>query len=181
MATLVVAQEEAPEAERLLLDLVAQVGLTTAVLAINDRPSKTAQSRLYRILAGPGFIRERLGTREFQVYADTFFQTNTRMAEHLLHEARNACAPGNWKRLLDLYCGVGSLILNLNDQAEQCLGVEIVDSAIQSGRELAKSAGVTNVSFMAGEVAKSLRELHESGATADLMVVDPPRAGLNPK
>ncbi len=129
------------------------------------------------ILFGRRTIVERLLDLEFELSASSFFQTNTSGAEGLIRELRDLAPPA--KRALDLYCGVGTLGLALAGRSEEIVGVESVDAAVLDARRNAARNGIENARFVAAPAEDwlgSAVELHP-----DLVIVDPPRAGLHPR
>jgi len=150
--------------------------VATAVQTIHTGVAKTALGERTLVRHGPGHISERLGGFEFRLSAKSFFQTNTPQAERLLAVVLEEAALTGAERVLDLYCGVGSLTLPLARRAAHVSGHELVEEAVLDARATAERNGVANVDFVAGDVARTLAH----GARADVVVVDPPRGGLHP-
>ncbi|HVS19882.1 MAG TPA: 23S rRNA (uracil(1939)-C(5))-methyltransferase RlmD [Planctomycetota bacterium] len=150
--------------------------VATLVQTVNTALSKTALGERELLHHGPGHISERLGGFEFRLSARSFFQTNTPQAERLLAVVLEEAAPTGAEHVLDLYCGVGSLTLPLARSAAQVTGYELVEEAVADARATAARNGVTNVEFVAGDVARTLG----AAARPDVVVVDPPRGGLHP-
>jgi 23S rRNA (uracil1939-C5)-methyltransferase len=113
----------------------------------------------------------------FKVRAQAFFQPNTVQAQNLYTMIADLAGWENPKRILDLYCGTGTIGLTLSPQAEKVIGVEMNPSAIEVAKQNAEDNQIKNIEFIEGDVAIVLREFDLS---EDLVVVDPPRAGLNP-
>jgi 23S rRNA (uracil1939-C5)-methyltransferase len=128
----------------------------------------------------PTFDEELAGLR-FRISPDAFFQTNTEMAEHLYAVAVDAAALQGWERVYDLFCGIGTIGLSLAPRAGELFGVEIVEEAVADAIENARINQISNAQFFAGDVRTSLGELVERAGKPDLLVVDPPRAGLSQK
>lgn len=149
--------------------------VATAVQTVNSGLAKTALGEREILRHGPGHITERLGGFEFRLSARSFFQTNTPQAERLLEVVLEEAALSGAERVLDLYCGVGSLTLPLARRAAHVTGCELVDEAVADARATAERNGVANVDFVAGDVARTLG----AAARPDLVVVDPPRGGLH--
>jgi 23S rRNA (uracil1939-C5)-methyltransferase len=117
----------------------------------------------------------------FAISADAFFQTNTEMAEVLYGQAARAAGLTGRERVFDLYCGIGTISLALALDAAQVVGVESVERAVADAIENARANGVDNARFYAGDVRTAMRPLLEEEGGADVVVVDPPRAGLSQK
>ena len=117
----------------------------------------------------------------FGISADAFFQTNTEMAERLYAAALQAAALSGRERVFDLYCGIGTISLALALDAGDVVGVESVERAVADAIENARVNGVDNARFYAGDVRTAMRPLLEEEGSADVVVIDPPRAGLSQK
>ena len=133
------------------------------------------------VLAGPERLEERLGGLEFQVSPEAFFQTNTEMAEHLYELAVAYAGLTGSERVYDIYCGIGTLSLLLALRAGDVLGVDIVESAIADAINNASLNEIDNARFFAGNARHAIRPLVEEAPRPDVIVVDPPRAGLSKK
>jgi len=157
--------------------------ITTLVHGVRDAISSVAEGETEAVLFGPGVIREVLGGVTFELSARSFFQTNTLAAEALFElVAREAC-PTEDEVVFDLYCGAGSIALLLAPSCREVWGFELVEAAVEDAKQNAASAGFTNVHFVAGDARHTASEagLAALGAPRpDVVVVDPPRAGLHP-
>jgi 23S rRNA (uracil1939-C5)-methyltransferase len=132
-------------------------------------------------LGGAPQLREELAGREFRISPEAFFQTNTEMAERLYGLAGEYAALKGYERVYDLYCGMGTIGLTLAPRAGEVWGLEVVEPAIADAIANAKRNDVTNARFFAGDVRLALRELVEQAGRPDVLVLDPPRAGLSQK
>jgi 23S rRNA (uracil1939-C5)-methyltransferase len=133
------------------------------------------------VLHGTEAIEEELGGLRFRVSADAFFQTNTEMAERLYGLAAEYAGLQGWERVYDLFCGIGTIGLSLAPRAGEVWGLEIVEEAIADAIANARRNEIDNVRFFAGDVRLALRQLVETAGRPDVLVVDPPRAGLSAK
>jgi 23S rRNA (uracil1939-C5)-methyltransferase len=159
--------------------LAAHPEITTLVQAINSRGATVAMGERELVLLGSGSIRERLAGLWYRVSAASFFQTNTAQAEKLVEVTLEEARLSGSERVLDLYCGAGTLTLPLARHAAHVHGVELVEAAVADARRNAEENGIGNVTFSAGDV---LAWFGSAGAIeCDVAVVDPPRAGLHPK
>ena len=152
--------------------------ITTFVQNVNTRHAQTAQGEREHVLHGPGFIVERLLGLSFSISANSFFQTNPAQAERLFELVREAAGTQGGELVYDLYCGTGTIALVLAAQAREVLGFELAPSSVVDARANAERNGITNVSFVEGDVLASLASRTQR---PDVVVVDPPRAGLHPK
>jgi len=147
---------------------------------VQPMKSNVILGKQWRTLEGEDIIEERMGRLRFQLSAASFFQVNTRQAEALYNVAREMAGKGN--RLLDLYTGVGTIALWLADQFEEVGGVEENEFAIEDADANAELNGITNASFIAEPVEKFLNGLDRSAGGKEMTVVlDPPRAGADPR
>jgi 23S rRNA (uracil1939-C5)-methyltransferase len=128
---------------------------------------------------GEAELPERLGELDLRISAETFLQTNTEMAEQLyLLIARYAALEG-WERIFDLYCGIGTIALTLAPRAGEVWGIELHEQAVADAIAGARRNEVTNAQFFAGDVRLALPALLERAGRPDVLVLDPPRAGVS--
>jgi 23S rRNA (uracil1939-C5)-methyltransferase len=130
---------------------------------------------------GREHLEEELCGLRFRISHSAFFQTNTEMAERLYGIAAEMAGLTGAERVFDLFCGIGTLGLTLAGRAGEVWGVEIVPEAIADAEENARLNGIENVRFRAGDARKEIRPLVEEAGRPDVVVVDPPRAGLSKK
>jgi 23S rRNA (uracil1939-C5)-methyltransferase len=146
-----------------------------------DTAGETTQGGETELLAGTDRFMEELGGMRFQISAEAFFQTNTEMAERLYALAIEYAGVSGFERVYDLYCGIGTIGLLMSPRVAEVWGLEIVPQAISDAIGNARVNEVDNAHFFAGDVRLALRELVERAGRPDLLVVDPPRAGLSQK
>jgi 23S rRNA (uracil1939-C5)-methyltransferase len=133
------------------------------------------------IVDGSPTFDEELGDLSVRISPDAFFQTNTEMAEQLYAVAAEYAQLQGWERVYDLFCGIGTIGLSLAPRAGELFGLEIVEEAVADAIANARLNQISNAQFFAGDVRTALRELVDRGGKPDLLVVDPPRAGLSQK
>ncbi len=160
-----------------IMDAFPQI--TTLINNITTRLSDVAVGEREEILHGPGVIRDRLGEAEFEISSNAFFQTNTRQAERLYEEALRGADLQGGEVVYDLYCGTGTIALFMAKQAKQVYGFELIASAVKNARKNAKDQGIKNVEFVLGDLKDVLSQTTAKIDPADVIVVDPPRAGLH--
>ncbi len=149
---------------------------------------------LHTIVEGPGsttdgptgalggeYLEEELCGLRFRISHRAFFQTNTEMAERLYGLATEFAGLTGAERVFDLFCGIGTLGLTMAKNADEIWGIEIVSEAIVDAEENARRNEVENACFRAGDARKEIRPLLEEAGRPDVVVVDPPRAGLSKK
>ena len=143
--------------------------------------AETTREGETRVVKGAAHLEEELSGLRFRISPDAFFQTNTEMAERLCGVAVALAGLTGRERVLDLFCGIGTIALVLALDAGEVWGVEIVEEAVADAIENARLNGVDNTSFFAGDVRRAMRPLLERSGRPDVVVVDPPRAGLSQK
>jgi 23S rRNA (uracil1939-C5)-methyltransferase len=146
---------------------------------VNDRPAEVTRDLPTRLLWGEEAIEEELCGLRFRVSPSAFLQTNTSMAERLYGLAAEYAALTGGETVYDLYCGTGTIGLVLARDALTVWGVESSEEAVARAIDNATLNGIANAAFFAGDVARSLDELHGRSGDPDVVVVDPPRAGLS--
>lgn len=167
-------------------ELVA--GLRTAFPAIatvvhnqNGQKSNIATGEIETILYGPGYIEETVSGARFRIRANSFFQTNTHQTERLYQTGFDRLSLTGEERLLDLYCGTGTIGILAASRVKEVVGVELVADAVIAARENADINKVENISFFEGNVKDVIRRYEAEPRPFEVIVVDPPRAGLHPK
>ena len=143
--------------------------------------AETTRGGETKVVKGSAVLEEELSGLRFRISPDAFFQTNTEMAERLYGEATKLAALSGREKVLDLYCGIGTIALVLALDAGEVWGVELVEEAVRDAIENAKLNGIDNTKFFAGDVRLVMRELLEQSGSPDVIMVDPPRAGLSQK
>jgi len=146
-----------------------------------DARSESTAAAHTELLAGSALLTERIAGLELALSPEAFFQTNTEMAERLYEIVARDAGLHGWERVFDLYSGIGAIGLSLARRAGTVHGLEIVERAVADATRNARANEITNATFHVGDVRLVLRELVERIGRPDLVVVDPPRAGLSQK
>jgi 23S rRNA (uracil1939-C5)-methyltransferase len=146
-----------------------------------DALAETTTGGNTELLSGEDRIEEELGGMRFRISPDAFFQTNTEMAERLYGVAIEYAGLKGFERLYDLYCGIGTIGLLMAPRAAEVYGLELIEDAVADAIDNARANEIDNARFFAGDVRLALRELVETAGKPDVLVVDPPRAGLSQK
>ncbi|MDP4107633.1 MAG: 23S rRNA (uracil(1939)-C(5))-methyltransferase RlmD, partial [Bacillota bacterium] len=132
-----------------------------------------------RALAGEEFIQETLGDLQFELSARTFFQLNPVQTVVLYNEVKKAAGLTGNEKVVDAYCGVGTIGLWLADQAKEVRGMDIIPESIEDAKKNAKRHGITNTKYVPGKAEEVLPKWVKKGWKPDVIVVDPPRTGLD--
>ena len=154
---------------------------TTFVNTVNEGLANTSYGDAHTVF-GPGTIRDRIGAHTFEIASNAFFQTNTRQAEKLYAVAAEMAGLTPTDLVYDLYCGTGTISLFVADRVARVVGVELVEEAVVNARAAAEANGVANATFVAGDMLHLFTPafVAENGRP-DVLIVDPPRAGMHPK
>lgn len=159
--------------------------LATVIHSVYDGVSDVARADTSRILLGEGIIHDTILGIDFAVSPFSFLQTNTHGAETLYAAVRRAVTTYTERRgggkkpaVFDLYCGVGTIAQMLAPIADQVTGIELVPEAVDAARANATANGLTNCTFIAGDVKAEVGKL--AGAP-EVIVLDPPREGIHPR
>ena len=181
--------DDEKERVRLFDHLLKQVpGITTLLYTINPKKNDTIYDLEPKAYHGKGYIIETLSTTpggeklKFKIGPKSFFQTNTRQGERLYQVTRElACLTGQ-ETVYDLYCGTGSIGLFVSDKAKKIIGVETVQEAITDAWENAALNNIEHAKFFAGDVIDvCTSEFFQEHGKPDVVITDPPRAGMHEK
>lgn len=155
--------------------------ISTIVHNQNGQRSNIATGEIEKVLFGSGFIEEKLFESIFRIRANSFFQTNTVQTETLYRVGFDMLEPRKHNRVMDLYCGTGSIGILVSRYVAEVVGVELVPDAVRAARENAHLNKTENISFYEGNVKDYLKAREKADEPYDVVIVDPPRAGLHPK
>lgn len=136
------------------------------------------KNNVYEVLVGNSFLVERIGTYEFKISPDSFFQVNTKQMEKLYQTVLNCSGLTGKEHVLDLYCGTGTIGIFLSGKAKEVLGIELNESAVKDAIWNKKRNHIRNIEFLCGDVG---RILEKTLFAPHLIIVDPPRSGLDEK
>ena len=156
--------------------------VVTFVNTINSTVAQTAFGEKTHIIFGDGVIHDQIGERTFEIASNAFFQTNTGQAERLYEVARDFAALKPDDLVYDLYCGAGTISLFIAPYVRRVVGIELVEEAVRNAEVNAKANGVDNCTFVRGDMLALFNEQFvEKHGRPDVLIVDPPRAGMHPK
>ena len=173
------------EADRiLLLDyLLKKVPvISTLLFTINPKWNDTIYDLTPQVYFGKGYVTEKLGNLEFIISPKSFFQTNTHQAENLYAIAKEFAGLTGNEVVYDLYCGTGSIGIFVSDQAKKIIGVEVVEDAIEDAKKNAALNNIHHAHFFSGDVIKICTDdFFKINGKPDVVITDPPRAGMHEK
>ena len=179
LVCLAVNGRELPRIPELIQRLKAIPGFTTLVLSVNERRGNAVLGEAFITLYGPGYIEDNLCGLDFRLSARSFYQVNHHQAQRLYRAAIEQAEITKDDTVLDLYCGVGTITLSMASAAGKVIGVEVVPQAVEDARDNARRNGIENAEFFCGDAGQAALELEAKGVKADVVIVDPPRKGLN--
>ena len=180
LVCLVVNGKALPKEDALAALLRERVsGLKSVALNVNTRRGNAVLGEETRVLWGTEAIEDVLCGLTFRISPRSFYQVNRAQAEVLYGKALQAAALTGTERVLDLYCGTGTITLCLARQAKEVIGVELVEAAIRDAKENARRNGIENARFFCADAGEAAQKLCAEGAQPDVIVVDPPRKGLS--
>jgi len=150
--------------------------IVSVVNNITTRKAGVAIGEYEILLAGKSCIRDKIGAFEFEISANSFFQTNSRGAESLYETVKEYAGLTGEETVLDLYCGTGAIAIYLAAFAKEVIGLEIVASAITDAENNCRINRVSNCRFILGDIRESLAQV---AIKPDVIIIDPPRAGMH--
>lgn len=183
MANLIVGEPD----ERKIRDIMAYLEKTvpevsTWVYTINTKKNDSLHDLEPVTFSGNGYVIEKLENFRFKIGPKSFFQTNTKQAEQLYRVTRDFAELTGKETVYDLYCGTGSIGIFVSEKAARIIGVELIGEAIADARENAALNGLENTAFFTGDVIDICDDLFfETHGRPDVIITDPPRAGMHEK
>ena len=183
MVNICLNYDEETDRKKLFDHLLQQVPqITTLLYTINPKWNDSIYDLTPQVYFGKGYATERLAEFEFKISAKSFFQTNTKQAEKLYTVTRDFAALTGNEIVYDLYCGTGSIGIFVSKMAKKIIGVDVIEEAIADAKENAALNNISHAEFFAGDVIKICNDdffaLH---GRPDVIITDPPRAGMHEK
>ena len=179
LVCLVCNGDKLPRVEELLKRLQKIPGFATLVLSVNTKKGNAVLGDKFITLHGPGYIEDTLCGLTFRLSPRSFYQVNHHQAQRLYEAAISQAEITKADTVLDLYCGVGTITLAMASAAGKVIGVEVIPQAVEDAKDNAKRNGIENAEFFCGDAGQAALELEKNGVRPDVVVVDPPRKGLN--
>lgn len=147
----------------------------------NTNWADRTQAEKIHLLGGRNFIHDEIAGYRFQLWFDTFFQTNPVQAEKLIETALELARPQPSDKVIDLFCGVGTFSLPFAERVRELVGIEIIESSVASAKRNAKENGLINTCFLAETAKKGMDQALNYFGDANLLLLDPPRSGAGGK
>ena len=151
--------------------------ITTVVLNVNDKKTSMVLGEKEKTIYGPGYIRDVLCGCTFRISPKSFYQVNPVQTEVLYQTAIRFADLSGKETVIDAYCGIGTIGLIAAKHAKKVIGVELNQDAVRDARMNAKENSITNVRIYQGDAGRFMVEMAEEKQKADVVFMDPPRAG----
>lgn len=183
MVNLCINYEDEINTKKVMDALLAAVPeITTLLYTINPKWNDTIYDLTPQVYFGKGYVTEKLENFEFIISPKSFFQTNTKQAEKLYSIARDFAQLTGEEIVYDLYCGTGSIGIFVSPLAKKIIGVELVEDAIEDAKKNAENNKIEHAHFFAGDVIKICNDdFFAKHGRPDVVITDPPRAGMHEK
>jgi 23S rRNA (uracil1939-C5)-methyltransferase len=182
MVVLVTNGDRIPRQDEWIAEIRREIPAVASICqSVNTRQTNVIFGDVTRTLWGSDVIYDYIGDVKFAISARSFYQVNPAQTEVLYGKTVEYAGLTGNETVIDAYCGIGTISLFLAQHAKQVYGVEIVREAIEDARGNAKLNGMDNVVFEVGASEDVIPNWKEQGITADVIVVDPPRKGCDPR
>jgi 23S rRNA (uracil1939-C5)-methyltransferase len=180
----IITADNTPEIVRPLADLLTKEmpSISSIINTVSHNVSGTTHGEITHLLAGQAFITEKIGDLRLKISPESFFQTNTQMTNRLYEVIRQLAQPEPQQVIWDLYCGAGSIALSLARYCHSVIGLEVVEESIANAQENARMNNISNTTFITFDLVKQIRtdsDVLVHLPSPDILIVDPPRGGLN--
>ena len=183
MVIMSVKTDDQPKITRLLdAILLAFPQITTLIYCVNHKMNDFILDLPMVTYFGKGYVEELLGDVRFRIGPKSFFQTNTKQAVRLFDTVAEFCDFQGTENVYDLYTGIGSIALYIAKKVGHVVGIEEIGAAIDDAKDNAERNALTNTTFYAGDVKDILTaDFAEKHGKPDVLITDPPRAGMHEK
>lgn len=184
MVNMVFGNDDDPGERNIFLDLILKAvpSITTLLYTINTKWNDSLYDLEPVVYTGKGFVIEQLGDFKFMISAKSFFQTNSGQAEKLYNITKEFAGLTGKETVYDLYCGTGSIGIYLSANAAKIIGVETIAEAVADARKNATLNNISHAEFFAGDVIDVCTDtFFEQHGRPDVIITDPPRAGMHEK
>lgn len=177
MVNIITSEEQRPWVQP-LADLLFQKykNITSVVNNVNTGKAGIAVGQWEILLSGEPFISDKIAEFEFDVSANSFFQTNTAGAARLYETVKAYAGLTGKETVVDLYSGTGTIPIFLSDRARKVIGIEISEGAVRDAQENCRKNRIWNCRFICKNIKEGIKDITDS---PDVMVIDPPRVGMH--
>ena len=180
MVTLVTADSVFPPAKKFVNALVKRhPEITTVVQNINDKQTTMVLGDREKVLFGPGYIEDVLCKKRFRISSRSFYQVNSLQTEKLYNIALDYAGFSGKERILDAYCGIGTIGIIASDRCKEVLSVELNAEAVKDAKINAKLNGADNVEVYKNDAGRFMEDMAAKKEKLDILFMDPPRSGAS--
>jgi 23S rRNA (uracil1939-C5)-methyltransferase len=180
MVTLVTADAVFPPAKKFVNALIKRhPEITTVVQNINDKQTTMVLGEREKVLYGPGYIEDILCKKRFRISSRSFYQVNSLQTEKLYNIALDYAGFSGKERILDAYCGIGTIGIIASDRCKEVLSVELNPEAVKDAKVNAKLNGAGNVEVYRNDAGRFMRDMAAKKEKLDVLFLDPPRSGAS--
>ena len=180
MVTIVTGQSVFPSAKNFVNALLKRhPEITTVVQNINDKQTTMVLGDREKVLFGPGFIEDVLCKKRFRISSRSFYQVNSLQTEKLYNIALDYAGFSGKERILDAYCGIGTIGIIAADRCREVLSVELNPEAVKDAKENAKLNDAKNVEVFRNDAGRFMRDMAAKKEKLDILFMDPPRSGAS--
>ncbi len=182
MVVLVAADRKFPSKNKFIEKLLEKhPEITTVLLNINDRDTNLVLGEKEEILYGRGYITDTLCGLEFEISAKSFYQINPVQCEKLYNKAMEYASLDGDSKVIDAYCGIGTIGMVAAKTAGSVIGAELNKDAVRDAVSNAKRNGMKNIGFYCADAGEFMEAMADEGESADVVFTDPPRSGCSRK
>jgi len=180
MLVLVTYKEKVNNLQKVVTEIVEfDPSIKSVIQNINGEDTNVVLGKKEKLLYGSAYIQDELCGLKFNISSHSFYQVNTYQTEVLYNKAIELAEVSKDDTVLDLYCGVGTIGLITSKHVKKVIGAEIVEEAVNDGKENARINGITNDELICGDAQKVTEQLMNQGIRFDAIIVDPPRKGCS--
>ena len=180
MVCLVINGEELPHGGE-LAERLREAGVSSVSYSVNTERTNVIMGTRIVNLYGPGYITDTIGDIEYRISPLSFYQVNPVQTEILYKKAVEFAGLTGKEKVIDAYCGIGTIGMIASDKAKEVIGVELNKDAVRDARINARENKVVNISFRQGDAGEFMEAMAAADEKADVVFMDPPRSGSSEK
>lgn len=179
MVVLVITSSKIKNLNALLKTITANEEVTSLYININAKKTNVILGSHFELVSGKAFIKDKILGKTFRISPQSFYQINPQQTQKLYELAIQAANLTGKQTVIDAYCGIGTIGLSLADQAQKVIGIESVASAVKDAKANAALNNIHNAQFVKGKAEEVLNRWAQKQRHFDVLIVDPPRKGLD--
>ncbi|RHW45120.1 23S rRNA (uracil(1939)-C(5))-methyltransferase RlmD [Bombilactobacillus bombi] len=179
MVVLVITSKKIKNLALLLEAIAANSAVTSLYVNVNAKKTNVILGSRFELVAGQAYITDEILGKKFRISPQSFYQVNPRQTQKLYQLAIDAADLQGQENVVDAYCGIGTIGLSLANRAQSVIGIESVASAVKDAQANAAINGIHNAKFIKGKTEDILNQWAQEKRSIDVLIVDPPRKGLD--